>query len=106
MNTQRNSKLKRIIHKYTVFLPNKGKGRKEFDLLYARRKPQVEKAISKLQLSPSDFTKKGTEKIKNNRFGEYTIRISKGDRIFYDVDLKKREVYILRAGKHDHYKLL
>ena len=91
---------------FTVILPSKGKAKKELDLLYKRRPKQLEKVIEKLKLSPTDFKIKGIEKLTEDKLGEYTIRISKGDRLFYDVNLKEKKVYIRHAGKHDFYKLL
>lgn len=92
--------------KFSVLLPSKGKAKKELDLLYKRRPQQLEKAIKKLIQSPIDFTIKGIEKLSNRKLGEYTIRVSKGDRLFYDIDLQNKKVYIRRAGKHDYYKYL
>ena len=89
---------------YKIILPNSGIGHKEIKNLYKRRKEQVIRAISKLEKSPTDFTLKGIEKLQNSELGGYSIRISKGDRIFYDVDQKQRTVYLLRAGKHDLYR--
>lgn len=91
---------------YRIILPNKGRGLKEVKNLYSRRKKQTEKTIRKLQKFPADISKKGIEKLRNSRFGQYSIRVSGGDRIFYDVDVRIKEVYILRAGKHDLYKKL
>ena len=91
---------------YSILLPNKGRGKKEFDTLKKRREKQLNKAIEKLKKNPTNLKIKGIEKINDARFGEYTIRISKGYRLFYDVDHDKREVYIFRAGKHDLYKLI
>lgn len=91
---------------YVIILPSSGKGKKELDGLYVRRKNQFEKAIEKLRKNPTNLLIKGIEKLKDNSLGQYTIRVSRGDRIFYDVDQKRKIVYILRAGKHDLYKLL
>lgn len=91
---------------YSILLPKKGKGKKEIDSLNKRRKKQLNKAIAKLKENPTNLKIKGIEKINDSRFGEYTIRVSKGDRLFYDVNQSKREVYIFRAGKHDLYKLI
>lgn len=86
---------------YKIILPKSSRGLKEFKVLYKRRKSQVEKAISKLKVHPTDITKKGIEKLENNEVGDYSIRVSKGDRIIYDVNKEGREVLILRAVKHD-----
>jgi Txe/YoeB family toxin of Txe-Axe toxin-antitoxin module len=91
---------------YFIILPSTGRGQKEIQLLLKRRKKQLEKTINKLKKYPTDFTIKGIEKLTDNRLGQYTIRVSKGDRLFYDVDDDKKVVSILRAGKHDLYKLL
>ena len=91
---------------FQIILPQSGKGIKEIKLLLNRRKSQTNKAIEKLRKHPADFTKKGIEKLDNSDLGQYTIRVSKGDRIFYDVDIKNKIVYLLRAGKHDLYKLI
>ena len=91
---------------YTILLPQSSKRLKEFKNLFTRRKKQVEKAIEKLKKYPTDLTKSGIEKLEDKEVGEYSIRVSKGDRIIYDVNLKKREVLLIRAGKHDLYKLL
>lgn len=92
--------------KYVVILPNSGRGAKEIETLFRRRRKQLEKAIKKLETSPTDYRQKGIEKLDDSSLGQYTIRISKGDRLFYDVDGENRKVYILRAGKHDLYKLI
>ena len=92
--------------KFLILLPSKGKAKKELDLLYKRRPQQLEKAIEKLTQNPTDFTIKGIEKLSNNNLGQYTIRVSKGDRLFYDVDLPNKKVYLRRVGKHDYYKYL
>ncbi|MBL7150604.1 hypothetical protein ISS86_01595 [Candidatus Microgenomates bacterium] len=91
---------------YKVILPNQGRGFKEIRGLLRRRNQQVKKAIKKLQKFPTDIRKRGIEKLRNPIFGQYSIRVSKGDRIFYDVDTQDKKVYILRAGKHDIYKYL
>lgn len=91
---------------FQIILPQSGRGLKEIKLLLNRRKSQASKAIEKLKKYPTDFTKKGIEKLDNPALGQYTIRVSKGDRIFYDVDIKNKTVYLLRAGKHDLYKLI
>lgn len=106
MNTSVKTKAKLNINDFQIILPVSGKGKKEFDSLFSRRKKQVIKTVEKLKKNPLDFNKKGIEKINDNSLGEYTIRVSKGDRIFYDVDVQVRKVYILRCGKHDLYKLL
>lgn len=90
---------------YAVVFPKTGRAVKEISNLIQRREKQVDKAIKKLQTNPTDYRVKGIEKINNHAFGQYTIRVSKGDRLFYDVDEKKKKVYILRAGKHDLYRL-
>lgn len=94
------------IREFKIVLPKSGRGVKEIKILLKRRKLQLLKAIQKLKKHPTDLTKKGIEKLSDPELGQYTIRISKGDRIFYDVDTKNKKVYILRAGKHDLYKLL
>lgn len=91
---------------FTIVLPNSGKAYKELQILQGRRPNQLGKAINKLKLNPTNFKIKGIEKLKNSKLGTYSIRISSGDRVFYDVDLKKKKVFILRAGKHDYYKML
>jgi len=91
---------------YRIILPSKGRGLKEIKRLYKRRERQVEKAIKKLQKFPTNISQKGIEKLKNPIFGQYSIRVAAGDRIFYDVNSQTGEVYILRAGKHDIYKRL
>lgn len=91
---------------FKIILPTKGKGIKELKNLLIRRKPQTLKAIEKLKRNPTDYRLKGIEKINSEDLGQYTIRVSSGDRIFYDVDPKNKIVYILRAGKHDLYKLI
>lgn len=91
---------------YAIIFPKSGRGIKEVEILLRRRKKQLEKAIHKLEQSPTNFKIKGIEKIDNSSLGQYTIRISKGDRLFYDVDKKSKKVFILRAGKHDLYKLI
>lgn len=90
---------------YTIIFPKTGKAVKELQNLFRRREKQVEKAIEKLKENPTNFRVKGIEKINNHAFGDYTIRVSKGDRLFYDVDEKNKKVFILRAGKHDLYRL-
>ncbi len=90
---------------YEIKLPTSGTGVKEIRQLYRRRRQQVEKTIKKLKKAPTDFTLKGIEKLQNSDLGDYSIRVAKGDRLFYDVDQKKKIVYLLRAGKHDLYKL-
>lgn len=90
---------------YTIIFPKTGKAIKEIKLLLKRREKQFKKAIKILENNPTDFRSKNIEKIINHAFGQYTIRISKGDRLFYDVDEKNNKVFILRAGKHDLYKL-
>lgn len=90
---------------YEIKLPTSGTGLKEIRQLYKRRLQQVNKAIKKLEKAPTDFTIKGIEKLKNSELGDYSIRVAKGDRIFYDVDQKNKIVYLLRAGLHDLYKL-
>ena len=90
---------------YEVKLPTSGTGLKEIRQLYKRRPQQVEKAIKKLEKAATDFTLKGIEKLQNSELGDYSIRVAKGDRLIYDIDQKKRIVYLLRAGKHDLYKL-
>lgn len=92
--------------KYTVILPSSGRGVKEIENLFKRRKKQLQKAIRKLSMRPTDYRKKGIEKLDNSILGQFTIRVSKGDRLFYDVDIKNKKVYILRSGKHDLYKLI
>lgn len=91
---------------FEVILPKKGRGLKEIKTLLKRRRKQTEKAIKKLQKFPTNIAHKNIERLKISEFGEYTIRVSGGDRIFYDVNTKDKKVYILRAGKHDLYKLL
>lgn len=91
---------------FEIVLPSSGRGKKELELLHCRRKRQVEKALNKLRKNPTDYTVKGIEKIDEYNLGEYTIRVSKGDRIYYDVDRKNKRVLLLRAGKHDLYRLL
>lgn len=91
---------------FEIVLPSSGRGKRELELLYRRRKKQVEKALNKLRKNPTDYTVKGIEKINEHSLGEYTIRVSKGDRIYYDVDRKNKRVLLLRAGKHDLYRLL
>ncbi len=91
---------------FEIVFPSSGRGLKEIEILLQRRKKQLEKAIEKLRYFPSDFKIKGIEKIDNASLGQYTIRVSKGDRIFYDVDVKNKRVLILRAGKHDLYRLI
>lgn len=91
---------------FKIVLPKSGRGVKEIKTLLKRRKLQLLKAIQKLKKHPADLNKKGLEKLNNPELGQYTIRVSKGDRIFYDVDTKNKIVYILRAGKHDLYRLL
>lgn len=90
---------------YQIILPSSGRGLKEIRHLYLRRKNQLQKAIEKLKKNPTNYLLKGIEKLQNSELGDYSIRVSKGDRIFYDVDQKKKIVYILRAGPHDLYKL-
>lgn len=91
---------------YKIIFPSSGRGLKEVETLLQRRKKQLEKAIEKLRYSPTNFQIKGIEKIDNSSLGQYTIRVSKGDRVFYDVDEKNKRVFILRAGKHDLYRLI
>lgn len=93
-------------NEYRIIFPSSGKGKKELDVLYLRRRTQTIRAIHRLKNSPTDFRLKGIEKISDTRLGQYTIRVSKGDRIFYDVDRNNKTVYVLRAGKHDLYKLI
>ncbi len=90
---------------FEIIFPNSGTGLKELKRLYKRRESQFEKTIEVLRKYPTNFRIKGIEKLKNSELGNYTIRLSKGDRIFYDVDLKNKKVFLLRAGKHDLYKL-
>ncbi|MEK7165608.1 MAG: hypothetical protein AAB874_02265 [Patescibacteria group bacterium] len=92
--------------KYQIILPTSGTGKREISNLLKRRKPQLLKAIKKLETDPTNYRIKGIEKLSDNRLGQYTIRVSKGDRLFYDVDMKNNKVFLLRAGKHDLYKLL
>jgi len=92
--------------KHTIILPRSGRGVKEIASLFKRRRQQLQKTIQKLSISPTDYRKKGIEKLDNSVLGQYTIRVSKGDRLFYDVDEKNKKVYVLRAGKHDLYKLI
>ena len=91
---------------YEIILPTSGRGKKEIESLYRRRKKQLDKTIVKLTSSPADYNLKGIEKLDNPELGQYTIRVSKGERLFYDVDEKSKKVYILRAGKHDLYRLI
>jgi Txe/YoeB family toxin of Txe-Axe toxin-antitoxin module len=91
---------------YKIILPSAGKGLKEIKQLLQNKKAQTTKAIEKLRKNPTDFTQKGIEKIDNHALGEFTIRVTRGDRIFYDVNMKKKEVYLLRAGSHDLYRLI
>lgn len=91
---------------YEVILPKKGRGLKEIKRLLKGKKKQIKKAIKKLQKFPVDISHKDIEKLRISELGKYSIRVSGGDRIFYDVDTKNKKVYLLRAGKHDLYKLL
>lgn len=91
---------------FEIILPSRGKGFKEIKLLLKRRRNQLEKTIMQLKKSPMDLNNKNIEKLNNAKLGQYTIRVSKGDRIFYDVNKTKKEVLILRGGKHDLYKYL
>ncbi|MBI4089553.1 MAG: hypothetical protein HY424_02490 [Candidatus Levybacteria bacterium] len=91
---------------YAIVLPKSSRALKEFKVLYKRRKSQVEKAISKLKIYPTDISKMGIEKLKDREVGNYSIRVSKGDRIIYDVDTKARKVLLIRASKHDLYRLI
>lgn len=87
-------------------MPKSSKALKEFKNLYRRRKEQTQKAIDKLKKHPTDIARHGIEKLKDNEVGSHSIRVSKGDRIIYDVNTKKKEVLLIRAGKHDLYRLL
>ncbi|MDO8269980.1 MAG: type II toxin-antitoxin system RelE/ParE family toxin [Candidatus Levybacteria bacterium] len=91
---------------YSIILPSQGRGSKEITLLLRERKPQLLKAINKLKVHPTDFSKQGIEKLQNSKLGDYSIRVTKNHRLFYDVDLKNKRVNILRVGKHDLYKLV
>lgn len=91
---------------YKIILPQSDKRLKEFRSLYNRRKQQTQKAIDKLKKHPMNLSISGIEKLQDNEVGNYSIRVSKGDRIIYDVYPKKREVLLIRAGKHDLYRLL
>lgn len=91
---------------FKIILPASGKGYKELESLRKRRNQQVLKVIDKLRKNPTNFQDKNIEKLKVHSFGDYSIRVSGGDRIFYDVDLKTKKVYLLRASKHDIYKRL
>jgi mRNA-degrading endonuclease RelE of RelBE toxin-antitoxin system len=97
---------KDVAANYKIVLPAKGRAKKELDLLYNRRAQQFKKSIDKLTKSPTDYTIKDIEKLTNIKYGEYSIRVSKGDRLFYDVDAKSRTVFLRRAGKHDLYRLM
>lgn len=106
MSSKKPTQTKKQNDQYEIVFPKSGRGIKEIKLLLQRRKSQLEKTIEKLKHSPTDFRIKGIEKIDNSSLGQYTIRISKGDRLFYDVDEKKKKVFVLRAGKHDLYRLI
>ncbi len=104
MSLKKSAKVEKS-ERYSVIFPKTGKAVKGITNLLQRREKQFIKAIEKLEQSPTNFQLKGIEKINNNSLGKYTIRVSKGDRLFYDVDDKNKKVYILKAGKHDLYKL-
>lgn len=106
MNSKKGSVKQQKEAEYEIIFPKSGKGIKEIQTLLKRRGNQLEKAINKLKKSPTDFRIKGIEKIDNSSLGQYTIRISKGDRLFYDVDIKNKKVFVLRAGKHDLYRII
>lgn len=89
---------------FTIILPQGGRGTKEIATLKKRFPKQINRIIAKLKASPTNLQDKNIEKLKIKEFGDYSIRVTRGDRIFYDVDLKSRSVYLLRAGKHDFYK--
>lgn len=91
---------------YTIIFPTRTKGRKELDKLFQSRPNQLKKAFEKLQIDPTNYKDKSIEKLQVDFLGEYSIRISKGDRLFYDVNTTKKEVHILRGGAHDFYKKL
>ena len=93
-------------NEFVIKLPTCGKGKKEIDNLFKRRRNQLEKAINKLKANPTDYRQKGIEKVHDCRLGDYTIRINKNERLFYDVDKKNRIVFLLRTGPHDYYKLI
>lgn len=94
------------LDEYKILLPRSVKALKEFKNLFNRRRNQTQKAIDKLKIHPTDITISGIEKLSDNEVGDYSIRVSKGDRIIYDVNLKKKEVILVRAGKHDLYRLI
>lgn len=50
---------------FQIILPQSGRGLKEIKLLLNRRKGQANKAIEKLKKDPTDFAKKGIEKLDN-----------------------------------------
>lgn len=91
---------------FQIILPRTGRGAKEIASIFRRRKKQLEKAIKKLKISPTNLRDKNIEKLNNPDLGQYTIRLSKGERLFYDVDVKNKIVYVLRVGPHDLYKLI
>ena len=92
--------------KYEIIIPASGKGKKEIDRLLKSKKQQLTKAINKLATSPINLQIKDIEKLNDDRFGQYSVRVSKGYRLFYDVDITNKKVYLLRVGPHDLYKLL
>lgn len=91
---------------FQIILPRTGRGVKEIASMFRGRRKQLEKAIKKLQTSPTNLRDKNIEKLNNPDLGQYTIRLSKGERLFYDVDVKNKIVYVLRVGPHDLYKLV
>lgn len=91
---------------YKIILPDKGKAKKSLVQLLKRRRKQIDKSINKLKTNPIDYKDSNIEKLKNPRLGQYSIRISKGDRLFYNVDQNHKKVYITASGKHDLYKLI
>lgn len=92
--------------KYQIIIPTKGRGAKELKSLKRRRPQQLTKAFKQLEINPIDLKQKNIEQLRNRDLGEFTIRISKGDRLFYDVDRSQRKIFILRAGPHNLYRLL
>ena len=94
-----------IANRYSIMLPNSGKGLRELKKMKSRRPSQLLKAFDQLKKNPLDLKIKNIEKLNNSELGDYSIRVSKGDRLFYDVNQDKLEVYVLRVGPHDLYRL-
>lgn len=92
-------------HIYFEIVIPKGKINKQMARLYRQKRSQLEKAISKLRNNPQYLQDRNIEKLQDSNKGQYTIRVSKKDRLFYNVDSKKRLVIIVMAGPHDYYRL-